>query len=199
MTTADEFNKLADEHHERLDWCDDCEIGEVKRTEAALREAATLAAMVDDVHKRELHHFETENENAEIKREMHRLRRESAERGAEVKVLATELERERDAHTQTRKQLERRLADVGSERDRLGDLFAEAETKLARHSQLIRVTHDDGDLDEFVARNVNMHFERMDVGEWWCGVDFDNGDHWALSFGAINPRAKVYGRAEKNP
>ena len=172
--TSDEYNKLADEHHERLDWCDDCEIGEVKRTEAALREAATLAD------------------------EMHRLRRESAERGAEVKVLKTELERERDAHTQTREELERRLADVGSERDRLGDLFAEAEAKLARHSQLVRVTDDDGDLDEFVARNVNMHFERMDVGEWWCGIDFNNGDHWALSFGATNPRAKVYGRAEKN-
>jgi len=66
-------------------------------------------------------------------------------------------------------------------------------------SELVRVTEIDGQLNEFVARNVNVHFEDMGDGDWWIGVDFDNGDHWALNFGTINPRAKTYARAEKNP
>lgn len=66
-------------------------------------------------------------------------------------------------------------------------------------SELIRVTHDEaGDLDEFVARGVNVHLERMDDCDWWMAVDFDNGETWHINLGAIIPRAKGYARAEKN-
>ncbi|GAA4175923.1 hypothetical protein [Gryllotalpicola koreensis] len=67
-------------------------------------------------------------------------------------------------------------------------------------SELIRVTHDEDDnLDEFVARGVNVHFERMGDGQWWAGIDLENGDSWHLNFGTVNPRAKVYARADLNP
>ena len=58
--------------------------------------------------------------------------------------------------------------------------------------------HDDGRLDELVARNVRyLHFEDMGDGDWWMAVELANGELWHLNFGTKNPRARTYARAER--
>ena len=73
--------------------------------------------------------------------------------------------------------------------------------------ELIRVVHDDDlptrraqvpFLDEFVARGVNVHFEAMSSAQFWIGIDFADGTHWAINCGAVNPNAKGYAFAEQD-
>ncbi len=57
---------------------------------------------------------------------------------------------------------------------------------------------EDGTLDEFIAHDVEaVHFEAMDEAEWWLAFTLRTGDVWHLNFGARNPRAKDYARAER--
>ena len=55
----------------------------------------------------------------------------------------------------------------------------------------------DGTLDDFWATNVrSVHFEAMSENDWWVGIQLADGSVWSLNFGAVNPRAKGYARAE---
>jgi hypothetical protein len=52
-------------------------------------------------------------------------------------------------------------------------------------------------LDEFIARNVDIHFETMSDTTFWIGVRCrETGREWNLNCGAINSRAKGYSMVE---
>lgn len=55
--------------------------------------------------------------------------------------------------------------------------------------------HSRGELDEFVARGVDVHFEMMNDCAWWIGVtDPESGRSWSIHCGSISDRAKGYSR-----
>lgn len=57
---------------------------------------------------------------------------------------------------------------------------------------------DDGTLDDFAAREVELiHFEALGQSQWYATIVLKNGDTWQLNFGATNPNAKGYARAEQ--
>lgn len=57
---------------------------------------------------------------------------------------------------------------------------------------------EDGTLDDFAATGVEtVHFEALDDAQWYATVVLANGEVWQLDFGAHNPRAKGYARAER--
>lgn len=59
--------------------------------------------------------------------------------------------------------------------------------------------HTNGELDEFVADGVNIHFEMMDSAQFWMRVeDPASGRSWHLNFGAVNPRARGYSLIEED-
>ena len=64
-------------------------------------------------------------------------------------------------------------------------------------SHLVRIDSF-GDLDEFFARGVHVHLERMDRNEWWIGITLPDGRIIHLRFGAINPRAAFYLRVQED-
>lgn len=52
-------------------------------------------------------------------------------------------------------------------------------------------------LDEFIAKNVDVHFETMSDTTFWLSVRCrETGREWHLNFGAINSRAKGYSIVE---
>lgn len=52
-------------------------------------------------------------------------------------------------------------------------------------------------LDEFIARNVDIHFETMGQSQFWMSVTCrETGKMWHLNFGAMNDRAKGYSIAD---
>lgn len=54
-------------------------------------------------------------------------------------------------------------------------------------------------LDEFIANNVDIHFEAMSDTTFWMLVRCrETGREWHLNFGAINSRAKGYAMAEED-
>ena len=53
------------------------------------------------------------------------------------------------------------------------------------------------ELDEFIARNVDIHFEVMDTCQWWIGITAPDGRQWAINCGAVNPRARGYAIVEE--
>lgn len=60
-------------------------------------------------------------------------------------------------------------------------------------------TDDDGRLDEFVARNVNVHFEAMGEAQFWIGIhDPATGRSWMLNCGAVSNRATGYAMCEED-
>lgn len=57
---------------------------------------------------------------------------------------------------------------------------------------------EDGTLDDFAASSVEaIHFEAIDQSRWYLTVILHGGDIWQLNFGAQNPSAKGYARAER--
>lgn len=53
-------------------------------------------------------------------------------------------------------------------------------------------------LDDFAAQDVvGVHFEAIDDARWYATIELTNGETWQLSFGAHNPRARGYARAEQ--
>ena len=57
---------------------------------------------------------------------------------------------------------------------------------------------EDGTLDDFAATGVEtVHLEALDDTQWYATVVLANGEVWQLNFGAHNPRAKGYARAER--
>lgn len=57
---------------------------------------------------------------------------------------------------------------------------------------------EDGTLDDFAAQDVvGVHFEAIDDARWYATIELTNGETWQLSFGAHNPRARGYARAEQ--
>ncbi|WP_100525387.1 hypothetical protein [Mycobacteroides abscessus] len=59
-------------------------------------------------------------------------------------------------------------------------------------------TDPDGTLDDFCAHSVSMvHFEAIDQSRWYATVILNDGSYWQLNFGAVNPTAKGYARAEQ--
>lgn len=57
---------------------------------------------------------------------------------------------------------------------------------------------EDGTLDDFAAADVKLvHFEALDDAQWYATVVLANGEMWQLDFGARNPQAKGYARAER--
>lgn len=63
---------------------------------------------------------------------------------------------------------------------------------------IIRIgLNEDGSLDEFVARNVSVHFEAMGESQFWILVrDGDSGLEYTINCGALNPRAHGYAMVE---
>lgn len=52
-------------------------------------------------------------------------------------------------------------------------------------------------LDEFVASNVDIHYEAMDNAEFWIGVTCrETGRIWHLNVGAVSKRVKGYAMVE---
>lgn len=53
-------------------------------------------------------------------------------------------------------------------------------------------------LDEFIAYNVDVHFETMADTAFWLSVRCrDTGREWHINCGAINSRAQGYSRADR--
>jgi len=62
----------------------------------------------------------------------------------------------------------------------------------------IRIDEYGEQLDDFMATNVSMlHFEALDAAQWYLTVELINGQVWQLHFGAKNPKAHGYARAER--
>lgn len=56
----------------------------------------------------------------------------------------------------------------------------------------------DDTLYDFMATDVKMvHFEALDQSRWYATVELADGRIWQLHFGAENPRAHGYARAEQ--
>lgn len=53
--------------------------------------------------------------------------------------------------------------------------------------------------DEFVARGVDVHFERMGDAQFWIGITDPDGRRWDINCGAVNQRARGYCNLEKEP
>ena len=109
--------------------------------------------------------------------------------------------RTRDEHIAQLQRLHDAIVDVPE------STHARDARRDAQKSELIRVVHDDDlptrraqvpFLDEFVARGVNVHFEAMSSAQFWIGIDFADGTHWAINCGAVNPNAKGYAFAEQD-
>lgn len=59
--------------------------------------------------------------------------------------------------------------------------------------------HSRGELDEFVARGVDVHFEAMGPAQFWIGItDPNTGRTWDINCGAVNPRARGYSLIEED-
>lgn len=58
--------------------------------------------------------------------------------------------------------------------------------------------HSRGELDEFIADNVSIHFEAMDTAQWWIGVTAADGRSWSINCGAVNRRARGYSMCEED-
>lgn len=57
---------------------------------------------------------------------------------------------------------------------------------------------EDGTLDDFAATDVELvHFEAIDDTAWYATIQLYDGRTWQLNFGAHNPRARGYARAEQ--
>lgn len=57
---------------------------------------------------------------------------------------------------------------------------------------------EDGTLDDFAATGVEtVHFEALDDAQWYATIKLTGGEVWQLNFGARNPSAKGYARAER--
>lgn len=70
---------------------------------------------------------------------------------------------------------------------------AEDIVELARHRYQFPF------LDEFIAENVDIHYEAMGGVSFWMHVRCrDTGREWHLNFGAINSRAKAYAIVEED-
>lgn len=53
-------------------------------------------------------------------------------------------------------------------------------------------------LDEFVAENVDVHYEAMDNAQFWIGITCrETGRMWHINVGAVNSRAKGYAMVEE--
>ena len=58
--------------------------------------------------------------------------------------------------------------------------------------------HAHGELDELVAKGVDVHFEMMDQCEWWIGIiDPRSGRSWSIRCGSVSGRAKGYSSIEE--
>lgn len=54
-------------------------------------------------------------------------------------------------------------------------------------------------LDEFIAENVDIHFEAMGDAQFWMLVRCRRtGREWHLNFGAVSTRVKGYAMAEED-
>lgn len=57
---------------------------------------------------------------------------------------------------------------------------------------------DGATLNDFAATAVEgIHFEAIDDARWYATILLKNGETWQLDFGARNPRARGYARAER--
>lgn len=58
--------------------------------------------------------------------------------------------------------------------------------------------HSNGELDEFVASGVDVHFEAMGTAEWWIGITDPTTNRAAddVPF-TVNPRARGYALIEQ--
>lgn len=53
--------------------------------------------------------------------------------------------------------------------------------------------NDHPELDEFVARGVDVHFEAMGPAQFWMQIDDpESGRSWHINCGAVNTNAKGY-------
>lgn len=50
--------------------------------------------------------------------------------------------------------------------------------------------------DEFVARDVDVHFEAMGDSQFWMSLTVPDGRMWFINCGAVNHRAKGYANCE---
>lgn len=59
-------------------------------------------------------------------------------------------------------------------------------------SEPLIIREQDGEIDEVIARNATVHFERMDNVAWWIGITLPDGSEVHVNVGAVNQRAKPY-------
>lgn len=53
-------------------------------------------------------------------------------------------------------------------------------------------------LDEFIATNVDIHYETMSETEFWLSVTCrETGRVWHINCGALNSRARGYSRVDR--
>lgn len=71
--------------------------------------------------------------------------------------------------------------------DEEGDIVPEARSSMAFPF-----------LDEFIAENVDIHYEAMRNSQFWIGITCrDTGRTWHINVGAVNSRAKGYAMVEE--
>jgi len=45
----------------------------------------------------------------------------------------------------------------------------------------MEIRNKQGELDEIIAHNANIHLEQMDHNHWWMGIEVD-GKRWMVNF-----------------
>lgn len=59
------------------------------------------------------------------------------------------------------------------------------------------IRYVNGEVDEFLANNANIHLEAMSDNCWWIGVDIPGAGTWHINLGAVNPNAKAWINVEQ--
>lgn len=64
------------------------------------------------------------------------------------------------------------------------------------HAEFVEVrTHDDGTLDEIIAKGVDIHLEQMSPTHWWMGIEKDGKRQRLVLF---TERAGIAGMTERD-
>lgn len=70
---------------------------------------------------------------------------------------------------------------------------------IIRELEFEQDSHGMPRLDEFIASNVDIHFEMMGDARFWIGVrDPATRRRWMLNCGSLNPQGKGYSRVEED-
>lgn len=58
-------------------------------------------------------------------------------------------------------------------------------------SDSVEIRRRNGEIDEIIIRNGDIHIEQMSSSEWYMGVNASDGAFWQFWFGAKNGKTRV--------